>query len=159
MVNVLNYKSPNEDMEIKEKQIPLIIQQKRFLEDLLRSSPEKIDYLEQPATYLEGEPEEFRKRVFYLCLRGLRDGLFQAMLELEIKTDDPYRVFMELDISDHIGEGVKRRLLEDSTAFKYLAWCNSKEVFEGNCENIARGIAMAYSKQRLEKELKRCSIR
>ncbi len=56
MVNVLNYKSPNIVMEVKEEQVPLIVKQKRFLEQLIEGNLEKARKLAQL-------PEEERYRI------------------------------------------------------------------------------------------------
>lgn len=56
MVNVLNYNNHNRVMEVKEEQVPLIVKQKRFLEQLIEGNLEKARELAQL-------PEEERDRV------------------------------------------------------------------------------------------------
>ena len=156
MLKTYKPKEPNNVMEVKEEQIPLIIEQKKFLERLLEPSPEKADYTEQPAAYLEDEPREFKERTFYLCLRGLRDGFLQFMQETRLMT--PSEVFGDyfavFSYQGSIETSIQKRLLKDPVIRKYLAWNNIQKVFEANCENIAKGISTHFAHLIREKELK-----
>ena len=106
MVNLLNYKGSNLDMEVKEEKIPLIIKQRKFLEQLIEGNLDKAreltslseeerdkiarnywqgidfdDYLEflglTPAWELKDEPKDIREKIIYLSLRGIREGILQ----------------------------------------------------------------------------------
>ncbi len=165
------YKS-NEPIIAMEKleELPLIVEQKRFLEYLLNPNRiEELHYLD-PKSYLEGEPEEFKERVSFLCLRGLREGLLD-LLEINRFSDlskiayseeyaekkyDPVKMKMvktEKEI-DPIEERIKRRLIEDELVKKYLSWNGSQELFESNCKDIASGVSTHYAYLTREKELK-----
>ncbi len=115
MANLLNYKSSNLDMEVKEEKIPLIIKQRRFLEQLIEGNLDKVKelaslpeeerakivrgywkgidfdtYLEflglTPAWELKDEPKYIRERIIYLSLRGIREGVLQ-IAEIDRITD------------------------------------------------------------------------
>ena len=105
MLKTYKPKEPIGVMKVKEE-LPLIVRQKRFLEQLIEGNLEKarelsslpdekraeiargywqgIDfdtYLEflrlTPAWELKYEPEDIRERIIYLSLRGIREGLLQ----------------------------------------------------------------------------------
>lgn len=168
---------PKEPIKFMEE-VPLIVEQKRFLADLLEPSPEKKDYTEQPAAYLEDEPREFRDKVLYLCLRGLREGFLQFM-DIHRITDpinltssrttgfsynerhydfDKKEVIKTGSRIDTIEECIKKRLLEDPLIRKCLDWNNTQSVFEANCENIASSVASNYVCQIRRKELKKLGL-
>ena len=158
----------NKVMKITEG-IP-ILEQKIFLENLLNPHRiKKLCYLD-PKGYLEGEPKEFSDRLFYLCLRGLRDGISDLLEikrfsetsqiayseEYEEKRYDPMKKKMKKTGRkiDPIEERIKQRLLKDPVAKKYLDWTNSDELFESDCHDIASGVSTHYGHSIRQKELK-----
>lgn len=167
MLKSYKSKEPIRVMKIVEE-IP-IVEQKRFLEYLLNPNRSgELCYLD-PKGYLEGEPKEFYKRVAYLCLRGLREGLLDL---LEIKrlsnlskiayaeeyAEEKYDPVKKKMVKtgkeiDPIEERIKKRLSEDELVRKYLAWNNSQELFESNCKDIASGVSTHFAHLIREKEL------
>lgn len=168
MLNTYKYKEPINVMGKTE--LAPIIDQKNFLEYLLNPDrEEELCYLD-PKGYLEGEPKEFTDRVYYLCLRGLREGLLD-LLEINRFSDlskiayveeyaekkyDPVKIKMVKTGKeiDSIEERIKRRLIEDELVKKYLAWNNSQELFESNCRDIASGVSTHFAHLIREKKLK-----
>ena len=169
MPNTYKPKEPIKVMEIKEELAP-VIEQKRFLENLLNPNRvEELCYLD-PKGYIRGEPKEFSDKIFYLCLRGLREGLLDLLEiyrfsnsskiayteEYEEKTYDPVKKKMKKTGRkiDPIEERVKRRLIEDPIIVKYLSWGDNQEIFQSNCENIAMGVSTHFAHLIREKELR-----
>ncbi len=176
MLKTYKLERPIDTMVVKEEQIPLIVKQKRTLDYILNPNRGEEFIYGDPGLYLEGGPKEFKERILWLCLRGLRDGLLQIA---EIyRVTDPLKI-ASIDGADYeekafdhskgrniktgvkldpIQKCVKKRLLEDSLARKYLTWNNSLSIFEANCENIAFSISVHYANLVKQEELKRQHI-
>ena len=220
MANLLNYKSSNLDMEVKEGKIPLIIKQKRFLEQLIEGNLDKVKelaalsgeeryglafeylvgpkeskkyvdessddskksnfwtYLESiglaPAYNLKDEPKDIRKRIIYLSLRGIREGVLQ-IAEIDRITDPGkiarqgstyfIRKFMDpldkepIDVNEEIRrkiginpiqEKIKQRLSEDQILRCYFINKDQYELFDAFCSSIAISIGHQYDGTFLE---------
>lgn len=98
------------------------------------------------AWQLKDKSQDLREKIFYLCLRGLREGTLQFMEEARLI--NPEEVFDKKDICDYIEDGIKRRLKEDKIIFNYP----DSNTF---CDKIADGIASVYSMNLKGKKLEK----
>lgn len=214
-------------MEIKED-LPLIVEQKRFLEDLIEGNIPKVrdlaqktdeeryriarEYLPPPyspltkeeeefygerdfityldvtnlqlAWYLIDQPKELRDRVSYLCLRGLREGIFQTAEIFRITDPREVANFGGADIDekhydakekkmkktyeklgdsrfvkriDLIKESIKKRLEQDLSVRKQLAE-NNHTFLEYYSGNIAYSVSAGYGRYILTKKLQESGV-
>ncbi len=102
---------------------------------------------------LRNKPKESRKRVIYLCLRGLRDGILQFMSEKRIIY--PEQAFKERFSDFFYFKGLEKhiqdRLARDSTIQKHFDLETSPEFFSYKCKNIARAVVKQYVNKNQEK--------